>query len=183
MESLEGHLLAAVPQLQDPNFVRTVLLMVQHNDEGAFGLILNRPVSKTVQELWREVGSAPCHCRQPIFLGGPVPGPLMALHEKPNLAEVELLPGLYFSAQRAHLDALVLEDSPTCKIFVGHSGWGPGQLENELNEGAWRSMKASSEYVFQHLESLWETVLRDIGHATLQSILHLKDIPPDPGVN
>jgi putative transcriptional regulator len=183
MESLEGHLLAAVPQLQDPNFVRSVLLMIQHNQEGAFGLVLNRPIGKTVQELWREVGSSPCHSTQPIFLGGPVPGPLMALHPKSDLAEIELLPGLFFSAKKPHLDALVLDDAPTCKIFVGHAGWGPGQLENELNEGAWRSMKATPEYVFTKQEDLWETVLREIGHTTLQSILQIKDLPSDPSVN
>ena len=59
MESLEGQLLVACPQLVDPNFARTLVLMIQHNDEGAFGVIINRPIAKTIQELWREVGSAP----------------------------------------------------------------------------------------------------------------------------
>ena len=77
MESLEGQLLVATPQLMDPNFARTLVLLIQHTDEGALGVVVNRPLGKTIQELWREVGSAPCHSRQPIYLGGPVPGPLM----------------------------------------------------------------------------------------------------------
>ena len=59
MESLEGQLLLASPQLVDPNFVRTVVLLVQHNDEGAFGLVINRPTGKTVQELWKRVENRP----------------------------------------------------------------------------------------------------------------------------
>ena len=67
MESLEGHLLVASPQLLDPNFARALVLLIEHNQEGAFGVVVNHPVGKTLQELWREVGSAPCHSRQPIY--------------------------------------------------------------------------------------------------------------------
>jgi putative transcriptional regulator len=183
MESLQGHLLVATPQLQDPNFARTVLLMIQHDQEGAFGLILNRPIDKNVQDLWREVGSSPCHNVQPVYLGGPVPGPLMSLHAKPSFGEIEIVSGVFFAAKKQNLDALVLEDLPTCKIFVGHSGWSAGQLENEIEEGAWRSTPANAEQVFGREDDLWENVLRDIGHTVLQSILNLKELPPDPSVN
>jgi putative transcriptional regulator len=183
MESLEGQLLIASPQLLDPNFVKSVLLMIQHNQEGAFGLVLNRPVGKTVQELWREVGSAPCNSTQPIYLGGPVPGPLMSLHAKPDLAEMEPVPGVFFAAKKHHLDALVLHDDPTCKVFIGHAGWGSGQLESEIDQGAWRTLPATAERVFSTQDDLWELVLRQIGQAVLQDILHIKDVPPDPSVN
>ena len=183
MESLEGQLLIASPQLLDPNFVKTVLLMIQHDQEGAFGLVLNRPISKTVQELWREVGSSPCNNTQPIHLGGPVPGPLMSLHANRDLAEVEVISGVFFAAKKPHLDAIVLDETSLGKVFVGHSGWGPGQLENEIEEGAWRSAPATPEIVFSQVDNLWETVLRRIGHAVLQSMLQIKDIPPDPSVN
>ncbi len=183
MESLEGRLLVASPQLLDPNFVKTVLLMIQHNKEGAFGLVLNRPISKTVQELWREVGSSPCNSTQPVYFGGPVPGPLMALHGKRQFAEVELMAGVFFAAKKPHLDALALDDLPGCKMFVGHAGWGPGQLENEIDQGAWRSMVATAEHVFSRQDNLWETALREIGQTVLQSVLHIKDVPPDPNLN
>ena len=183
MESLQGHLLVASPQLADPNFARALVLLIQHNQEGAFGVVLNHPLDKSIQELWREVGSAPCHTRQPVYLGGPVPGPLVALHTKPSLAEVEPAPGVYFAAKKMHLDQLVLDEEPAYKIFIGHSGWGAGQLESEIHQGAWRSTPATIEHVFSTDDSLWETVFRELGQTLLKSMLHMKDLPPDPTVN
>ena len=183
MESLEGHLLVASPQLLDPNFARALVLLVEHNQEGAFGVIVNHPVGKTLQELWREVGSAPCHSQQPVYLGGPVPGPLISLHTKPELAETETLPGVLFAAKIQHLDALVLTEEPSYKIFINHSGWGAGQLENELRQGDWRVTPATVEFIFSTADDLWETVLRQIGHTLLKSILKLDELPPDPTVN
>jgi putative transcriptional regulator len=183
MESFEGHLLVASPQLQDPNFARALVLLLEHNEEGAFGVVVNHPVGKTLQELWREVGSAPCHSRQPVYLGGPVPGPLISLHTKPELSETETLPGVFFAAKKQHLDALVLTEEPSYKIFINHSGWGAGQLENELHQGDWRVTPATAEFIFSTADDLWETVLRQIGHTLLKSILNLDELPPDPTVN
>lgn len=183
MESLEGQLLVASPQLTDPNFARALVLLIQHSREGALGVVVNHPLGKTIQELWREVGSAPCHSRQPIYLGGPVPGPLMSLHTKPNLAEAEPAPGVFFAAKKQHLDQLVLNEEPAYKIFIGHAGWGAGQLESELHEGAWRTLAASAEQVFSTDDTLWETVFRQLGHAVLKSMIKVKELPPDPTVN
>lgn len=183
MESLEGHLLVASPQLLDPNFARSLVLLIQHNEEGAFGVVVNRPISKSVQELWREVGSSPCPSRQPVYLGGPVPGPLMALHTKPALAEAEPAPGVFFAAKKQHLDQLVLTEEPSYKIFVQHAGWGGGQLENELKEGAWRTLPATRALVFSTSDELWDTVFRQLGRTLLESMLRVKELPPDPTVN
>jgi putative transcriptional regulator len=169
--------------LLDPNFARALVLLVEHNEEGAFGVIVNRPVGKTLQELWREVGSAPCHSQQPVYLGGPVPGPLIAIHTMSAIAETEALPGVFFAAKKQHLDKLVLTEEPSYKIFVGHSGWGTGQLENELHQGDWRVTPATAELVFSPADDLCETVLRQIGHSLLKSILNLDNLPPDPTVN
>jgi putative transcriptional regulator len=183
MESLQGQLLVATPQLTDPNFARSLVFLIQHSEEGALGVVVNRPLGKTIQELWREVGSAPCNSRQPIYLGGPVPGPLMSLHDRPSLAEAEPAPGVFFAAKKEHLDELVLSEEPAYKVFIGHSGWGAGQLENELRQGAWRSLPATAEQVFATDESLWESVIRQLGQAVLKSILNVKDLPSDPTVN
>jgi putative transcriptional regulator len=183
MESLEGHLLVACPQLADPNFARSLVLLIQHNRDGAFGVVLNHPISKTIQELWREVGNGACHSEQPVYLGGPVPGPLMALHTQPKLAEVEVVSGVFFAAKKPHLDKLVLSEEPAYKVFVGHSGWGAGQLENEIRQGAWRSVAATAEHVFSTDDTLWEVIFRDLGHTLLKSMLHIKELPPDPTVN
>jgi putative transcriptional regulator len=112
-----------------------------------------------------------------------VPGPLMALHTKPKLAEAEPVPGVFFAAKKQHLDELVLTEEPEYKIFVGHAGWGAGQLENELHQGAWRTLPATAEYVFSTDDTLWETVFRQLSQTMLKSMLNVKELPSDPTVN
>ena len=107
MDSLQGHLLLASEDLADPNFARSVVLLIEHNEQGALGVILNRPTSKTVRELWREVSQVPCDSQRPVCLGGPVSGPVMALHTMAALAELEIISGVYFAAKKQHLDELV----------------------------------------------------------------------------
>ena len=183
MESLEGHLLIACPQLLDPNFVRTVVLLVQHGHDGAFGLVLNRPLNKTVSQLWEQVQEPPCACQQHINAGGPVSGPLMALHTFEDLSELQVVPGVFFSAEKTHLEELVRRDGGQFKLFVGHSGWGGRQLESELKQGAWRTMPAKAEYIFLDEEAMWPRISGEIGRSLLQDILKLKDLPEDPTVN
>ncbi|MGA2253471.1 MAG: YqgE/AlgH family protein [Thermoguttaceae bacterium] len=182
MESLEGQLLLASPQLLDPNFVRTVVLLVEHNDMGAFGLVINRPTGKTVQELWKQVGESPCENQQPVHLGGPVSGPLMAIHTADGLAEMEILAGVFFAAKKQNLDELVRRDE-RCKIFIGHSGWGPGQLEGEIEQGAWRTIPAKLEDVFDAADDLWQRLMQRAVAGVLPEMLGIKQIPPDPSLN
>jgi putative transcriptional regulator len=183
MKSLSGHFLVASPQLGDPNFFRTIVLLIQHTDEGALGVVLNRPTSKRVAELWQEVGEAPCDSDGPVYLGGPVPGPIMSLHTNQFFAELEVVPGIFFAAKKKHLDNLVLHKDDPLRIFLGHAGWGPGQLENELKEGAWQTMPAKAEYIFHPDADLWETVRRELTGSALQSMLKIKHVPNDPSVN
>ena len=183
MNSLEGHLLVASRYLLDNNFVKTVILLVQHSEEGALGVVVNRPTCKTVKELWKEVGEAPCKSTRPVFLGGPVAGPIMAVHADHSLAEVEIVPGVFFAAKKPNLDQLVLHPKEPQKIFVGHAGWGPGQLENELQQGAWLTMPATAEYVFDDDSDLWQQLSRHIGESLLQSVLKIKHVPQDPSLN
>ncbi len=182
MESLEGHLLIAAPELLDPNFVRSVVLMVQHNEQGALGLVLNRPTSKELRQLWADVGDEPCNAEGPVYLGGPVPGPIMAIHAIPDLAELQVLDGVFFAARKDHLDRLVLRTDLPCKVFVGHAGWGPGQLEGELELGGWLTTAATLEDVFQEGEDLWARLVKQ-GRKPLPEMLNIKRVPPDPSVN
>lgn len=183
MDSLTGHLLVASPHLLDPNFLRAVILLIQHTEEGAFGVVLNHPAENTVNEIWEEVSEGVCQSRQHVNLGGPVSGPLIALHTDESLAEMEVLPGLYFAAQRDHLEKLVAEEDHAFRLFVGHSGWGGGQLENELKEGSWLTTPASVDYVFYDEADLWKKVTHKIGESILISALKIKNIPPDPSAN
>ncbi|MGW8258295.1 MAG: YqgE/AlgH family protein [Thermoguttaceae bacterium] len=183
MANLAGNLLAASPHLLDPNFVRSVVLLMEHNDQGAFGLVINRPINKSVQDLWREVGGGPCTNTQAAYLGGPVPGPLLAVHGEESLSEMKIAPGVYFSASKQNLDALVILQDPTIKIFIGHSGWGPGQLDQELAQGAWFTTPGTADFVFLDNTVLWTTISRHIGHEMLRSMLKIKNVPDDPRLN
>jgi putative transcriptional regulator len=90
---------------------------------------------------------------------------------------------LFFSASKQNLDALVARSDQNLKIFIGHSGWGPGQLDQELEQGAWLTAPSSPELVFFDSSELWATVSRLIGREMMQSMLHIKNIPDDPTVN
>ncbi len=183
MDSLSGHFLVASPQLVDPNFVRTVVLVIEHTPDGALGLVINRPTNKTVGELLSEVGAAPPDCRRPLFLGGPVPGPLMSIHCHRQWAEMEVIPGVFLSAKKTNIDELIRSDDETIKVFVGHSGWGPGQLDREMTEGAWLTTTAQSDVVFSVDPEVWTEVCRRIGRDFLGQTLGIRQFPPDPTVN
>jgi len=183
MESLKGHFLVASPYLLDPNFVRTVVLLVHHDEESAFGVVLNRPTESSLKELWEKIGDTPCESEQQVHLGGPVSGPLMAVHTDSNLSEVEIVPGVFFAAQRDHLEELVLQSEHDFRFFVGHSGWGGGQLESELAQGAWLTTPATAEFIFYSSDDLWRKVTQHIGQEILVDTLHLKALPPDPSAN
>ena len=183
MKSLERHILIASRQLLDPNFVKSVVLLIRHNEEGALGVVINRPTSKTVSQLWNEIGETPCKTDYPVCLGGPVPGPLIAIHANMFFSEMEVLNDVFLAAKRESLDELVLHPGDPLKLFLGHAGWGAGQLEGEIESGAWLTMPASFEHVFYKGEDLWETASRKIGEQVLKSMLNLKHIPEDPTLN
>jgi putative transcriptional regulator len=183
MKSLSGQLLVATPRLPDGNFFRTVVLLIEHNANGALGVVLNRLANRSVEDLWREVSDAACTCRRPLNLGGPVSGPLMAVHTDRESAELEILPGLYLAAQKDHLDHLVQQQEHKCRIFLGHSGWAGGQLEAEISQGAWLITPATLDYVFHSEEDLWETVAKKIGDSILFDSIKIKHVPNDPSMN
>ena len=78
MKSLKGHFLVASPHLEDPNFTQSVVLLVQHDEDGTFGIVLNRPAESSLKDLWEKVTEKPCETDKRVHVGGPVPGPLIA---------------------------------------------------------------------------------------------------------
>lgn len=173
----------ASPQLRDPNFAQTVVLMIQHEEQGAFGIILNRPGDKTVDEVWQLLGKEPCDCQQTVYMGGPVPGPLIALHKIESLSDQEVLPGLYATAQATAFDELLNQPEDDFRIYSGHAGWGGEQLEGELKLGGWLTFEATVDDVFSDHENLWREVTSRIGLKILAPGLRPEQIPKDPGLN
>ncbi len=183
MHSLKGQLLIAAPSLMDPNFRRTVVLMIQHDENGAFGLVLNRTASISIQHVWEQVSETPCEIEGNLHQGGPVEGPLMAMHDNAALSEIEVMPGVYFCVGADSMRTLVAAENQTGQFFIGHAGWGLEQLENELAEGAWYTHPATPEDVFGDATDLWDKSLKASGRARLESSLDLKNTPDDPSMN
>ncbi|MCA9263786.1 MAG: YqgE/AlgH family protein [Planctomycetales bacterium] len=184
MESLRGQLLIAAPQLADPNFRQAVVLRVEHNEDGALGLTLNRPLTTPLHELWQDIGGGSCPSEQPVFSGGPVEGPILCLHRQADVAESEVLPGVFFSGERQHLLDVVRDNRQPFNIYVGYAGWGAGQLEGELKLGGWLTVPATDDTIFRDDSTdLWDDVLRHKGRAILRDTLGIRDFPDEPEWN
>ena len=163
---LQGKLLLDSGQLGGSFFQRTVILVCQHNAEGAFGLVLNRTVGKTVGDLIIADLPEPLKTA-PLYLGGPVqPGALSYLHTDSFIPEADVLPNLALGHSLDDLLEIGEEFSATKKVrmFAGYSGWSPGQLENEMKRKSWLTFPASLELVFETPpEQLWQKVLQSKG--------------------
>ncbi len=160
MTSLQGHLLVASPKLVDPDLAKNVVLLIQHSPQQAFGVVVNRPRAATVKEFWQQEFGKTCDCDRPINSGGPVPGPIMAVHGGDTLAEIDVLPGVFYAIKKKDLQKLVHQSDCPLKIFDSHSGWGPGQLEGQLADDVWQVVPGTPEHVFSDDAQLWETLVR-----------------------
>lgn len=155
MSAFAGRLVVAAPELIDPNFYRTVVFLIQHDHEGAVGVVLTRPSqSPVVEHLPALAGSA----RDPavVFVGGPVePAVAIALEARDDPTVPTALAGVGL------VDVTTSSDPGPCRVFSGYAGWGAGQLEAEIAEHAWYVVDAEVGDVFdEDPESLWSKVLR-----------------------
>lgn len=182
MDSLSGQLLVAGPRLIDPNFWRTVVLIVEHSGEGAFGLILNRPsetaVGEAVPELEKLVDPD-----EPLFIGGPVqPSSVITLAQFTDVGDAALHAfddiGV-LGTGGPPLDELA-ERVIAARAYVGHAGWGPGQLDSEFERDDWIAEPAVDGDVFSDSPSgLWSGVLTRKGG----SYALVARMPLDPSLN
>ena len=180
MESLRGHLLVAGPGLVDPNFRRSVVLVGEHSDEGALGVVLNRVSETTVGEAVPELTSL-VDADAPVHVGGPVQGSaivVIADFADPGRAGALVLESIGFLP--AEVDPDDLGELRRARVFAGYAGWGPGQLDDELDEGSWIVEPAVPDDVFtSDPDALWSDVLRRKGGPF--GVLAL--MPPDPSWN
>lgn len=183
MTSLQGYFLAASPHLGDTNFFRTVVLMIRHDSQGALGLVLTRPTKETVSTLWQRITEETLENADPVHLGGPVTGPLVAIHKMASAAEAEVIEGVYFSAHSDQISRIVRQKKRPFRLFAGYSGWSAGQLEGELDDGGWLTAPATTELIFSSTETLWERVVQSIGLSILSPAIGTKHVPPDPSLN
>ena len=99
MQSLKGHLLIATPQLNSPLFARSVILMLEHNDQGAMGVIVNQPINTMITDLAGKIFEEDFEWNKPLHLGGPVPGSLIILHAREDLGDYEIIPGVFVTLE------------------------------------------------------------------------------------
>ncbi len=156
-----GFLIVASPSLLDPNFARTVVLIITHDDGGTFGVVLNRPLDRTLVDVLPDVD--PRGGSIPLFQGGPVQDDMLQVLTRHAGSGRMILPGVALGTE---LETL-LDSAPEgdgLRGYVGYAGWGGGQLESETAEGAWIIAPARPEHVFDvPSDDLWVTVLRELG--------------------
>jgi putative transcriptional regulator len=170
MSSLAPSLLLSMPQLLDPNFARSVVLLCRHNEDGAFGLVVNRPALASGRVI---VGGEPMFSQDrefQIWVGGPVEPQqswmLVGGPTEPDTPEgLVIADGLYLSTSPALLRRLFEPEPPRrTRLVAGYSGWGPGQLEAELEASAWLLSDISVDLIFDvGAERMWETAIRRLG--------------------
>jgi putative transcriptional regulator len=182
VSSLRGKLLLAGPMLKDPNFERAVVLITEHSEEGAMGLVLNRPSETTIGEAVPDLTWIAA-ADELVYVGGPVaPNGVIVLAEwlDPGQAVVLVDDDLGFVPGDAEDQDALAAAIVRSRVYAGHAGWGPGQLEDELAEEAWIVEAPRREELFSDdAEDLWSAVLRRMG----REFALLSTMPPDPSLN
>jgi putative transcriptional regulator len=165
------YLLIAAPTLLDPNFVQSVVLMGHHDTEGAMGWIVNRLHERPVRDLLAPDQQQGVHAETPLHLGGPVPADalLAVFHRAIDGVEAsEIAPGLFVSGS-AQVLPLLFSRPPgpglvAGRLVFGYSGWSPGQLEREMEEGAWLVLPYDEELAFSpRIDDLWRRSFERLG--------------------
>ena len=207
--NLSGRLLIASPYLTDGNFLRSVIFMIRHDAEGAFGLVINRPTERRFRELIDLTSGGQPREDDQIYRGGPVEGPLLALHDLAGVGEPcgpydptgELImpgetqlngskctvhdhpaeawgsmsfelgnPPAWITGDDDHLRILLMRPDTRIRYVAHYSGWGPGQLDEELRVGGWLSGEADPDIIFGDPDEECEAAVKQFGHEILDEI-------------
>jgi len=184
MSSLAPALLVSMPQLVDPNFNRSVVLLCKHKEDGAFGLVINRPLVTSGRMVvqyeasgaagaWgsggaRRTGSVSSERDLEVWIGGPMEPQrswILIAEDDATEGSVRIADGVSLSTSPALLQRLLgAEPPPRTRLIVGYSGWGPGQLDAELHASAWLISDVDCELIFATpAERMWEAAIRRLG--------------------
>ena len=167
-ESLAPVLLLSMPQMADPNFSKTVVLLAEYGAQGAFGLIVNRRMAEPAREVVTSDEPLDIHPQVHLFTGGPVEPTrawILTANRELDAEALEVSDGVYLSASGT-LVRRTLEQAPESgvRMVVGYAGWGAGQLDVELAESAWLMAPVQPDLIFETpLDRMWETAIRRLG--------------------
>src|SRR5215212_2988832 len=177
-----GMLLIADPFLKDPNFMRTVVFLCEHQEEGSFGFVLNRSYNYTLNELVSGLDDL----QIPVFYGGPVQiDTIHFLHQYPDLIPggYEITDGIFWGGDFETAINLIRNkevDPQRIRFYIGYSGWGSGQLNDEMKEKSWLTVQANRKIIFhKQTDEIWKDSLRMLGGEYEMMI----NFPIDPQLN
>ena len=155
--------LIAARGMRDLNFARTVILLVDHEAQGAFGLVINRPTRHTLAEIWPEITGLEAHS---VFWGGPVfPNRLLFLLRSDDAPQDmrRVIPGVHLGSDELTLKRIIAEGEARFRTYAGYSGWAPGQLDNEIARGDWHLVPAERRFIFDFPpEELWDELIQRV---------------------
>lgn len=163
-------LLLSMPQMADPNFAKTVVLLCDYTEEGAFGLVVNRQMDEPASQLVRTQPAVKVDPDARLWVGGPVDPQrtwlLMSDAQGPDDEQREICPGVVLSVSH-ELTLQLLQDPPSpsrARVIVGYASWGPGQLEDEIAESSWLTLDVDPGLIFNTpADQMWETALKRLG--------------------
>lgn len=177
-----GILLIADPFLKDPNFMRTVVFLCDHQEEGSMGFVINKQIEQTLDELMDGFDGF----RIPVYYGGPVQmDTIHFLHQYPERIPggQEVMKGVYWGGDFELLSEMVRKgeaDFSKIRFFLGYSGWGTGQLDGELGEKSWLTVSATRKILFhEQPDDIWKDSLKHLGGEYEMMI----NFPIDPSLN
>lgn len=177
-----GILLIADPFLKDPNFMRTVVFLCDHQEEGSMGFVINKQIEQTLDELMDGFDGY----KIPVYYGGPVQmDTIHFLHQYPGKIPggQQVMKGVYWGGDFSLLAEMVKNgeiDFNKVRFFLGYSGWGNGQLDGELNEKSWLTVQATRKILFhEQPDDIWKDSLKQLGGEYEMMI----NFPIDPSLN
>jgi putative transcriptional regulator len=167
-DAFEPTLLLSMPQLQDPNFSRTVVLLCDYVPDGAFGLVLNRPTDMSASSMVKLDPAVFPGNSLPLCIGGPVEPERgwILLADPPEESDYRtVVEGVYLSTSPSLLRRILsASPAPRARVLAGYAGWGPGQLDAELAQSAWLIGKVDTDLIFDVApDQMWETAIRRLG--------------------
>lgn len=166
VSELAPGVLIAVPQMEDPNFERSVVLMLEHTAGGAMGIVVNRPSEIAIADIAKAHGFRAAPGSGTAFIGGPVDRQRgFLLHKRGDVPDaLKVVEGVYLSVSAASLPALLGASTDGVRLCLGYAGWGAGQLEREVMVGGWLTSAATPLRIFDTpIEKMWDAVIRDLG--------------------
>ena len=181
-QSLVGRLLVASPALADTPFARAVVLVMQQDENDTFGIVLNRPADEQVAlELKQITGTDPSVDLELIH-GGPLNGPVFAIHQSEELGEQLMPGGIYMSSELEIMRQLEEQFAPY-RIVLGMAGWGTNQVLAQIKAGDWLELHATPEQIFDEPDWMWQRAVLEYGRKTLLDVTGIQGTPSNPELN